>query len=138
MRININADIFYMSVLLFFEYFYSFMFGWIFTAAWAFLWLRWAAPLWLLCADFLRWLLWSWNTGSRACGLQQLQLQDWRAQAQHLGLTGLVASWHVGSCWTRDPTRVSCIGRWILYHWVTSKAQHVSTSWWFMNVQMLR
>ena len=26
---------------------------------------------------------------------------------------------HVGSSWTRDWTRVSCIGRWIFYHWAT-------------------
>ena len=26
---------------------------------------------------------------------------------------------HLGSCWIRDRTRVSCIGRWILYHWAT-------------------
>ena len=27
--------------------------------------------------------------------------------------------WHVGSCWTRDQTRVRCIGRRILNHWTT-------------------
>ena len=30
---------------------------------------------------------------------------------------GLIAPRHVGSSWTRDRTRVLCIGRWILNHW---------------------
>ena len=29
-----------------------------------------------------------------------------------------------GSSLARDPTRVSCIGRWILYHRATGEAQH--------------
>ena len=28
----------------------------------------------------------------------------------------------MGSSWTRDRTHVSCIGRWILYHWATREA----------------
>ena len=32
-------------------------------------------------------------------------------------VTGLIASWHVGSSLTRDQTRMPCIGRWILNHW---------------------
>ena len=39
-----------------------------------------------------------------------------RAQAQQLPHTGMGASWHVGSSWTRDRIQLSCIGRWILYH----------------------
>ena len=35
---------------------------------------------------------------------------------------GLVVPWHVGSSWTRDWIRVSCIDRWILYHWATREA----------------
>ena len=35
---------------------------------------------------------------------------------------GLVALWHVGSSWPRDWTCASCIGRWILDHWVTREA----------------
>ena len=31
----------------------------------------------------------------------------------------LAALWHVGSSRTRDPTCVSCIGRWILNYWTT-------------------
>ena len=41
--------------------------------------------------------------GLQARGLQQL----WH--------TGLVALWHVGSSWTKDRTRVPCIGRQILF-----------------------
>ena len=31
-----------------------------------------------------------------------------------------------GSSWPRERTRISCIGRWILYHWATREA-HIST-----------
>ena len=34
----------------------------------------------------------------------------------------LVAPWHVGSSQIRDWTRVSCIGRQVLYHWATREA----------------
>ena len=44
------------------------------------------------------------------------------AQAQKLGCTGLVVPQHVGSSWTRDRAHVSCIGRWILYHWAAREA----------------
>ena len=30
-----------------------------------------------------------------------------------------------GSCWARDQTRVSCTGRWILYHQATRKTQNI-------------
>ena len=33
------------------------------------------------------------------------------------------------SSWTRDQTRIPCIGRWILNHWVTREVlQHFSTA----------
>ena len=35
---------------------------------------------------------------------------------------GLVAPQHVGSSRIRDQTHVSCIGRWIHYHWATREA----------------
>ena len=35
----------------------------------------------------------------------------------------------MGSSWTRDWTRVSCIGRWILYHWAPRKP-----TWLFSNL----
>ena len=39
---------------------------------------------------------------------------------------GWVAPWHVRSSWTRDWTRVPCIGRWILNHWATREAPAAS------------
>ena len=63
------------------------------------------------------------STGSRVLGLQSLQLLNSRAQAQQLRRTGLVLPWPVGSSQTRHQTRVSCIGRWILYHCATREAQ---------------
>ena len=57
---------------------------------------------------------------SRAWTLE-LWLPGSRAQAPWL-CVGLVALWHVGSSWTRDWTRISCTGRWILYHWATREA----------------
>ena len=50
----------------------------------------------------------SWFTCFRAHGLQQLWLPG-PAAPQHV----------VGSSWTRDRTRVLCIGRRILNHWTT-------------------
>ena len=37
-------------------------------------------------------------------------------------LSSLAALWQVGSSQTRDPIRVSCIGRQILFHWATREA----------------
>ena len=52
--------------------------------------------------------------GFGSCGSRDLgcRLNSW----------GLVALQHVGSSWTRDQTCVSCIGRWILYHWAIKEA----------------
>ena len=36
-------------------------------------------------------------------------------------VTGLVASWHMGSSLTRDQTHIPCIGRWILNPWTTTE-----------------
>ena len=60
-------------------------------------------------------------TGFSSCSTwaQQLWLAGCRAQAQQLQCMGLVALQHVGSFWTRDQTRVPCIGRWILNHRAT-------------------
>ena len=81
----------------------------------------------LSCAGFsLRWLHLLRSMGSRqvgfsSCGTpaQHLWLMGSRAQTQHLWHTGLVAPWHVGSCWTRARTHVLCIGRRILNHCTT-------------------
>ena len=62
--------------------------------------------------------------GFSSCSMwaQRLLLTGCRAQAQCLWHTGLVALWHVGSSRTRDGTRVSCIGKQVLYHWATREA----------------
>ena len=53
-----------------------------------------------------------------------------RAPPQKLWCTG-----HGGSSCPRDPTRVSCIGKWILYHWATREALFLwmlISLWWFL------
>ena len=81
------------------------------------------ASLWSRCSGFsLQWLLLLCSMGSRACSLQQLQLPGSRAQAQQLWCTDLVAPGHVWSSLTKERTRATCIGRWILYHWATRAA----------------
>ena len=85
----------------------------------------------LWCAGFsLRWLFLLQSMGSRRAGLsscgtwgQQLWLMGSRAQASQLWRTGLAAPRHVGSSWTRDRTRVPCIGRQILNHCATREVQ---------------
>ena len=49
--------------------------------------------------------------------LQWLGLLGCRAQAQQLRSMGLAAPQQVGSFPARGEAHVSCIGRWILYHW---------------------
>ena len=73
----------------------------------------------------LLWLLSLHSTGYWVRRLQKLWLLGSRAQAQQLWHTGLVAPQHVGSSWTRNQTGVSCIGRWILYHWATKEARFI-------------
>ena len=81
----------------------------------------------LRCAGFsLQWPLLLQSTGSRCVGFsscgtwaQQLWPTGSRARAQQLWCTGLVAPWYVGSSWTRDQTRIPCIGRRILNHCTT-------------------
>ena len=47
----------------------------------------------------------------RSCGSRALE-----HSLGSCGALGLVALWHVPSSWIKDQTRVSFIGRWILYH----------------------
>ena len=83
----------------------------------------------LCCTGFsLLWLLLR-STGSRAHVLrwlqhvaQLLQSPGSRAQTQQLRCTSLAAPQHVDSPPSRDQTRVSCIGKWILHHWATREA----------------
>ena len=71
---------------------------WVFIAARAFLWSRWAA----------RFLV-------AAPGLLIAEALWWH--------TGLVASRHVGSSWTRNLRQVSCTGKQMaLYHWAITEA----------------
>ena len=44
----------------------------------------------------------------------------WISQARILAWVAI--SFSMGSSWPRNRTHVSCIGRWILYHWATSEA----------------
>ena len=39
-------------------------------------------------------------------------------------LKWVAISFSRGSSWPKDQTQVSCIGRWILYHWATWEADH--------------
>ena len=69
-----------------------------------------------------------WSTGSvlrlpgSGAQAQKLRLPGSGAQAQKLWHAASVAPWHVGSFWVRHWTHVSCVGRWIPYHWATSEA----------------
>ena len=60
----------------------------------------------------------------RCGGFSCRTFTDCRAPAQQLWHTGLVAPWNVGSSQTRGQTHDSCIGRWILNHWTTSKVSN--------------
>ena len=80
-----------------------------------------SASLCLRChAGFIVWLQ---HLGSSLRWLLLLRSMGSRAQAQYLWHMGLVAPRHVGSSWTGDRTRVSCIGRWIHDHWAFREAQ---------------
>ena len=57
-----------------------------------------------------------------AHGASSVAVLGSKTQAQWLRHMGLVALRHVGSSWIRDQTSVSCIGRQILYHWITREA----------------
>ena len=51
-------------------------------------------------------------------------------------LKGAAVSFSRGSSWPKDWTLVSCIGRWVLYHWATREAQTYLTCeiFFFKNV----
>ena len=65
----------------------------------------------------LRCLLWLWSTGSRCTGFSSCG-----AWAQELWCMGL-------SSWTRDRTRVPCIGRRILNHSATREVPDLPSLW---------
>ena len=73
----------------------------------------------LLCTGFL-YLLWARCSGFSLQWLLLLQSMVFGVhELQKLGCMGLAVPWNVGSSWTRDQTRVPCIGRQILYYWAT-------------------
>ena len=65
------------------------------------------------------------HCGSFCRGAQALghELSSCEGLLRH---TGLVAPQHVESSWTRDWTRVPCIGRRTLYHWTTREIRDIS------------
>ena len=64
------------------------------------------------------------HTGFSSCGRGLSSYSSWALERRlnSFGTGGLVALWHVRFSWIRDKTHVSCIGRWILYHWATWEA----------------
>ena len=50
--------------------------------------------------------------GSSVLGISQVRILEWVAISSSRG-----------SSWPRDQTILSCIGRWILYHWANREAQ---------------
>ena len=70
---------------------------------------------------------WASVIKSRGLGTRGSQgLPGSRAQARLLWRLGLVATQHVGFSRIRDGTHVSCISRWILYHWAIRE----TWGWW--------
>ena len=55
-------------------------------------------------------------SGPPVRGIYQVRILEWTATA-----------FSRGSSWHRDRTCVSCIGRWILYHWATREAHIFDT-----------
>ena len=97
----------------------------------------------LFCSCSEQGLLSSWGArashcgGFSCCGAQALGpagLSSWRhvssvVEEHGLKSTGSVVVVHrlsVGSSWIRDRTRVSCVGKWILFHWAAWEAQPLS------------
>ena len=66
--------------------------------------------------------------GSSLHGISQVRILEWVA-----------ISYSRGSSWPKDRTHVSCIGRWILYHWTTCKTIHISiTTWYKVETQWVK
>ena len=67
--------------------------------------------VWLFATSWTVAPLVTWTVGSSVHGASQARILEWVA-----------ISFSRGFSWPRDQTRVSCIGRWILYHWATRAA----------------
>ena len=105
---------------------YYFWLHWVFVAAWA------------TSQRGQRGLLSSCGTGCSQCWPLLMRSAGSSAQApvavaptlsstgSIMWWVGLVAQQNVGFSQIRDQTHVSCIGRWILYHWVTREALFMS------------
>ena len=61
----------------------------------------------------------NWGTWTQQSGSPAL---EHRLNSCSFSNTGLVALQHVGSSQIRNPTHVSCIGKWMLYHWAIREA----------------
>ena len=59
---------------------------------------------------------WS-SPGCAVHGILQTSILEWVAISSSRG-----SFWSRGSSWPRGRTHISCIGRWILYHWATWEA----------------
>ena len=108
-----------------------------------------------ICFFFLFWLcwvlvavqasLWLWRAGATTrCGAWASHCGGLPREAWALGWegfsscsswalenlwhTGFDVLWHVGSSQTGDQTRISCLGRRVLYHWATMEVPH-AISW---------
>ena len=115
--------------------FFNFWPCWVFTAVWTFF------KLWYVGFSLQRLLL-LWSTGSKHLGFNSCsswvqQLPSSGAQAQKLWCTGLLVLRHVESSQTSDWTDVSCIGRWILYHWATREAPFSLVLFFFPQMNTL-
>ena len=47
------------------------------------------------------------------------------SSVQGISQARIAISYSRGSSWPKDQTHISCIGRWILYHWATWEAQPI-------------
>lgn len=79
-----------------------------------------------LCSHFCCWETHSfWGARASGCSTRAPCVAAPRLQeTAQLQRTGLVALQYVGSSWTRGQTHGSCVGRWILYPWVTREAHN--------------
>ena len=59
--------------------------------------------------------------GSSVLGISQARILEW------------VAISFSRSSWSRDRASISCISRWILYHWATTSVQLLSCIWLFVT-----
>ena len=62
-----------------------------------------------------------WSRGSRCTGASAVAAPGLQSTGSGV-VSSLAVPRYVGSSWTRDRTHISCIGRWILYHWTTKEA----------------